>query len=277
MKTAGKHVLLHYGCHSISLCSPSFPPDSGKLCVYPEEPVIPSGCRDFPKPAGGLRGAGWSVMWHWWKGCRKFWMLGKEEEEKEGTWPGESDVTSSHTWAFLEVGFREMDNIRLRPKSHQEHACCPLVVGCTKQRYHSSPSPRKSKSTWNFQLWYVDEPVPYLLHLQWPHLRFSICRFSSPVFLHIGFFTSSLVAVNTLHPQPHPHISSPPPCPHTQLRFSLSILFLNYSTDRLLFFSTSFVVIACSCSERREAGREEGGLSVCMLGGGVLNGHYGHS
>lgn len=143
------NIFLHCGCHSRSLCLPFLPSDGGKLCVHPEEPVIPSGCRDVPKPAGGLRGAGWSVMWHWWKGRRKFRMLGQEEEEKEGTWPGEIDVTSSCAWAFIEVGFIETDDIIISPKSKQKRMHCPLVVGCRNNHITSSSFRRKSKGTWN--------------------------------------------------------------------------------------------------------------------------------
>lgn len=120
-----------------------------------------------------------------------------------------------------------------------------------------SPYPRKSKSTWKFQLWCVKEHgMSHTCSICSDVISsFQFAAFPPQFCLHIGFFTSSLVAVDTHHPHTHPHISFPPPCPHTQLRFSLSILFLNYSTDRLLLFSTSFMVIACSCSERREAER----------------------
>ncbi len=38
------------------------PSDRRELCVYPEELVVPSGCRDVSQSAGGVRGAGRSVM-----------------------------------------------------------------------------------------------------------------------------------------------------------------------------------------------------------------------
>lgn len=66
------------------------PSDCGELRVHPEEFVIPSGCRDISQPTRGLWGAGWPLMWHWWEGRGKFRMLGQKEEEKEGTWPGQT-------------------------------------------------------------------------------------------------------------------------------------------------------------------------------------------
>lgn len=58
--------------------------------MHPEKLVIPSGCRDSTQRAGGVGGAGWFVMRHRREGCGEFWMLGKEEEEKEGARPGEN-------------------------------------------------------------------------------------------------------------------------------------------------------------------------------------------
>lgn len=57
--------------------------------MHPEELVISSGCGDVAQPAGRFGGVGWFVVRHRWQGCREFWVLGKEEEEKEGARPGE--------------------------------------------------------------------------------------------------------------------------------------------------------------------------------------------
>lgn len=52
---------LNRGCCFLLLFFFMFPPtspDGGELCLHPEEPVLPSGCRDFTRAAGGIGGAG---------------------------------------------------------------------------------------------------------------------------------------------------------------------------------------------------------------------------
>lgn len=67
--------------------------DCWELCLHPEEPVVPFGGWDISRPAGGAGGAGRPAVRRQWPRRGEFWLLGEEEEEKEGCWPGE---TSDH-------------------------------------------------------------------------------------------------------------------------------------------------------------------------------------
>lgn len=62
--------------------------DGRELCLYPAESVLPLGRRDLPRPAGGTGGAGRLALRRQRAGRWKLRLLGQEEEEKEGTWPG---------------------------------------------------------------------------------------------------------------------------------------------------------------------------------------------
>lgn len=79
---------LSHSPHFLLSFFPSLSSDRRELCVHPEELVVPSGSGDVSEPAGRVRGVGRSFMWHRREGRRELRMLGQEEEEKEGTWPG---------------------------------------------------------------------------------------------------------------------------------------------------------------------------------------------
>lgn len=91
------HLIYHlYVCflNSGSFLHPSLyhflalSPDGRELCLHPEEPLLSFGCRDIPWSAGRVGGAGWPALWCQWPWWGEFWLLGQEEEEKEGIWSG---------------------------------------------------------------------------------------------------------------------------------------------------------------------------------------------
>lgn len=64
------------------------PPDCGELRMHSKKSVLSPGCWDFPRPARRFGGAGWPALWRQWPRGRELWLLGQEEEEKEGSRPG---------------------------------------------------------------------------------------------------------------------------------------------------------------------------------------------
>lgn len=90
---------------------------------------------------------------------------------------------------------------KIKPEAH----ALPSCGGLQKQLYNPSSFRRKSKGTWNSFNLVALINTRYLLHLQWRHLKFSICCFSSQFFLNIQFFTSSLVASDPPPTHTHTH------------------------------------------------------------------------
>lgn len=67
--------------------------DHRKLCVHLEEPLVPTGSRNFSGTADGHRRAGRpSVQRLEREGRREFRLLGEEKEEKEGAGSGGDHV-----------------------------------------------------------------------------------------------------------------------------------------------------------------------------------------